>query len=175
MLTKRPDGYLDTNPSGPLSEQLQGPDSFSEYKDPVYGPESPDDYTGSRRTVSLDPETVSRVTALRPLGVLPNNDARSASSFEAHALRTISGESKTSNPAYDAVLRRLPHAATLLRARHVRTLLESRTSSPPGALSTLASRVLRSRSRKSVPRLREGGLAFEGTTTDGGIRAGCLI
>jgi hypothetical protein len=88
---------LDTNPLV-RSSNSKGR-IFLEYKDPVYDP-SPDDYTWIPADVSLDPETVSKVT-LRPLGVLPNNATIRV--IVERTLEDISGESNTSNPAYDAV------------------------------------------------------------------------
>ena len=72
---------------------------FLEYKDPQYDP-SPDDFTWIPADVTLDPETVS-VVVLRPLGVLPNNATIRV--IVERTLEDISGESNTSNPAYDPV------------------------------------------------------------------------
>ncbi|HEX6811082.1 MAG TPA: hypothetical protein VF384_05600 [Planctomycetota bacterium] len=72
---------------------------FLEYKDPEYDP-SPDDYTWIPADVTIDQETVSVVT-LRPLGVLPNNATIRV--IVERTLEDISGESNTSNPAYDPV------------------------------------------------------------------------
>src|SRR5262245_25300604 len=88
---------LDTNPLV-RSSNAKGR-IFLEYKDPEYDL-SPDDYTWIPADVTLDPETVSKVT-LRPLGVLPNNATIRV--VVERTLEDISGESNTSNPAYDPV------------------------------------------------------------------------